>query len=382
MLARSAALLACTCLCGAGIDNALAQVMSVPPAPNIPARSYILLDHGSGQVIAEKQADEKVEPASITKIMTVYVAGKALAAGLISLDDEVLVSEKAWRMEGSRMFIEVGTRVTVDALLDGIIVQSGNDASVALAEHVSGSEDVFAGLMNQHARELGMHGSAFANATGLPDPGTYVTARDVATLSSAMITEFPELYARFAEREFVYNDIHQPNRNRLLARDDSVDGIKTGHTESAGYCLASSAQRDGMRLVAAVMGTASDAERTEASYQMLTYGFRFFETRDVYAEGEVVASPRVWTGVSDKVGVTVPRALTVTVPRGRYDEIDITAEIDQPVRAPVAKGQQLGTLTVALDDDVVRRVPLLAAEAVAEGSFFSRMYDEVLLLLE
>lgn len=352
------------------------------PAPRLDARSWMLLDHQTGAVLAEHNADERVEPASLTKIMTVYAAGHALASGLVSLQDEVTISEKAWRTEGSRMFIEVGKKVTVDDLLQGIIVQSGNDASVALAEHISGSEDVFASIMTRHAQELGMSESSFANSTGLPDPQTYTTARDMATLSSALVREFPELYARFAIDEFTFNNIRQTNRNRLLYRDESVDGIKTGHTEAAGYCLVASAERDGMRLISAVMGTASDTARTEASQTLLNFGFRFYETRELYRGGAVVATPRVWRGPVESVEVGPSQTVYVTLPRGRYDELKAVAELDEPILAPLEPGQVLGTLRISLDDESIADVPLTALSAVPAGSFFERVYDDVLLLFE
>jgi D-alanyl-D-alanine carboxypeptidase (penicillin-binding protein 5/6) len=342
----------------------------------------VLLDQATGKVLAENNAHERVEPASITKVMTVYVAGQALAAGLISPTDEVVVSEKAWKMEGSRMFIEVGTRVTVDQLLDGIIVQSGNDASVALAEHVSGTEETFAALMNEQARKLGMTNSSFANATGLPDPATFATAYDLALLARALVRDFPELYQRFSHKEFTYNGIHQPNRNRLLYRDPSVDGIKTGHTSSAGYCLLTSASRDGMRLIAAVMGTESDTARTEASQALLNYGFRFFETRELYPAGAVIAQPRVWGGASETVRAGVPAAVSLVVPRGRYDEMKAVARIDEPLQAPLVVGQPLGAIVISLDDKPLEEIPLQALDAVDEGSLFSRLYDEFMLLFE
>ncbi|MCB1749951.1 MAG: D-alanyl-D-alanine carboxypeptidase [Gammaproteobacteria bacterium] len=352
------------------------------PSPNINARSYALVDQLTGKVLAENNAHERVEPASITKVMTVYVAGQALASGLISLDDEVVVSEKAWKMEGSRMFIEVGTRVTVDQLLDGIIVQSGNDASVALAEHVAGTEEIFASQMNEQARKLGMKDSSFANATGLPDPGTYTTAYDLTLLARALVRDFPELYQRFSHKEFTYNEIHQPNRNRLLYRDPSVDGIKTGHTSSAGYCLLSSAQRDGMRLIAAVMGTDSDTARTEASQALINYGYRFYETRELYPAGAVVTQPRVWGGASENVRAGVLRAVNLVVPRGRYEDMKATARIDEPLKAPLAQGQPVGAIVLTLDDKTIEEVPLQALDAVDEGSLFSRLYDEFMLLFE
>ena len=352
------------------------------PAPRLDARSYVLYEQDSGRVLAESNADERVEPASITKVMTVYVAGHALREGIISLDDEVVVSEKAWKMEGSRMFIEVGTRVTVDQLLEGIIVQSGNDASVALAEHISGTEEVFAGLMTEQAQRLGMKDSSFANATGLPDPNTYTTARDLALLAAALVRDFPELYARFAGKEYTYNDIRQPNRNRLLYRDDSVDGIKTGHTEAAGYCLLSSAKRDGMRLIAAVMGTDSDTARTEASQALLNYGFRFFETREIYAADAVLAEPRLWGGEAETLPVGPAQAVTLTIPRGRYDDLSAKATLAEPLRAPVAKGQRVGSMAIQLEGETLAEIELVALRDVAEGSMFSRLYDELMLLLE
>ena len=257
----------------------------VPSPPRLPVNSFILVDADSGTVLAEHNADARVEPASLTKIMTTYVAAQALDSGAISLDQMTTVSEKAWRMEGSRMFIEVNKQVSVDNLLQGIIIQSGNDASVALAEHISGSEEVFAQVMTDQASKLAMLDSSFANSTGLPDPLTFTTARDMATLTAALIAQYPDIYARFSEREFTYADIRQFNRNRLLTRDNTVDGVKTGHTEAAGYCLVSSARRNDMRLIAAVMGAESDNARTEASQALLNYGFRFFERRDLYASG-------------------------------------------------------------------------------------------------
>jgi len=352
------------------------------PAPRLDATSYVLYEQDSGRVLAESNADERVEPASITKVMTVYVAGHALREGIISLDEEVVVSEKAWKMEGSRMFIEVGTRVTVDELLEGIIVQSGNDASVALAEHISGTEEVFAGLMTEQAQRLGMKNTSFANATGLPDPNTYTTARDLALLAAALVRDFPELYARFASKEYTYNEIRQPNRNRLLYRDDSVDGIKTGHTEAAGYCLLSSAKRDGMRLIAAVMGADSDTARTEASQALLNYGFRFFETREIYRAEAVLAEPRVWGGAAETLPVGPAQAVALTIPRGRYDDLSAEATLAEPLRAPVGKGQRVGSMAIRLEGETLAEIELVALRDVAEGSLFSRLYDELMLLLE
>lgn len=369
-------------LCCGLVGPVHAGVMGSVPAPTIEGKSYILIDHRTGTVLAEKNADERVEPASLTKIMTAYAAALALKAGLIKLDDQVIVSEKAWKMEGSRMFIEVGKSVSVDQLLEGIITQSGNDASVALAEHVSGSEEVFASVMTEHARRLGMTNSSFRDASGLPDPGTYTTARDMVKLSSALVDEFPDIYARFSVREFTYNGIRQPNRNRLLFRDSTVDGIKTGHTETAGYCLVSSAVRDGMRVIAAVMGAASDTARTEASYALINYGYRFFETRQLYGAKEVVASPRVWRGAAEQVTLGSMKPVFVTFPRGRYDDVEAVAKLNEPILAPVTPGQVLGQVALTLDGEPVTEIPLAALSAVEEGSWFSRLYDDVMLLFE
>ena len=364
------------------ITEAHSRVSIHIPAPKLDAKSYILLDHRTSKVLAEQDADHRVDPASLTKIMTVYAAGHALQSGLIALDDKVEVSEKAWKTEGSRMFIEVGKYVSVDDLLQGVIVQSGNDASVALAEHISGTEDVFAAIMNEHARELGMSNSSFSNSTGLPDAETYTTARDIALLSSALISEFPTLYARFAIQEFTYNNIRQPNRNRLIVRDDSFDGIKTGHTEAAGFCLVSSADRNGTRLIAAVMGTRSDTARTEASLTLVNYGFRFFETRKLYERTDVIAASKVWKGMVDQLNLGAPHAVHVTIPRGRYDELEAVAQLNEPMVAPINVGQVLGEIRISLDGVQIKAVPLIALDDIEAGSFFSRLYDGVKLLFE
>lgn len=352
------------------------------PAPSIDAKSYILVDFRTGAVLAEKNADERVEPASLTKIMTVYTASHALKEGLIHLDDQVTISKKAWKMEGSRMFLEVGKTVSVDMLLNGIVIQSGNDASVALAEHVSGSEEVFVGLMNKHAKELGMTNTSFSDATGLPDPNNYTTARDMAMLSAALIREFPEEYKRSSVKEFTFNGIHQHNRNRMLSRDATVDGIKTGHTESAGFCLISSAVRDGMRVISAVMGTASDDARTEASYALLNYGYRFFETKQLYEAKQVVAQPQVWGGAADTVTLGSSQPVWATLPRGRFKDVKAVAKLDEPIMAPVKAGQVLGKMVLNLDDHEITELPLAALNEVPEGSLFSRLYDDVRLMLK
>ena len=354
----------------------------VPAPPKLDVASFILVDFNTGAVLAEFNSGERAEPASLTKIMTAYVAADALATGAIGLEDTTTVSEKAWRMEGSRMFIEVNKRVSVDELLQGIIIQSGNDSSVAMAEYISCSEDVFAAVMNQQAARLQMSNSSFANATGLPDPGTYATAHDLVLLAAAFIRDFPDIYHRFAETEYTYGGIRQFNRNRLLNRDDSVDGVKTGHTQAAGFCLVSSAKRGDMRLVAAVMGATSDSARTEASQTLLNYGFRFFESRKIYEVGDVISSSKVWKGKAEEVSLGVEKDLYVTIPRGKYDEIEASAEVTGSIKAPVLVGQALGSLVLKLDGHVVAETTLVANHTVAKGSIFSRAIDEVMMRLE
>jgi len=360
-----------------------AAPLPIPSAPQLGARSWLLQDMHSGKVLAEKDIDRPVEPASITKIMTVYAVLHELRADNLKLTDLITVSKKAWRMEGSRMFIEVGKQVSVEALLKGVIIQSGNDASVALAEHVAGDETTFAALMNRHAGRLGMTGTHFVNSTGLPDPEHLITARDIATLTRALIVEFPKYYAWFAEREMTFNGIKQHNRNRLLWRDKSVDGVKTGHTASAGYCLASSAERDGMRLIAVVLGADSEEARVQQSLSLLNYGFRFFETHRLYQAGETITEVRLWKGAQQ----TLPLGLAgddlwVTVSRGRYKQLQPGMEIERQISAPVTRGQEYGTLSVRLGDEVIATAPLVALQQVAEGGLWQQLSDTVRLWLE
>ncbi len=353
-----------------------------PKPPRLKAKSYVLVDAESNITLASFNAEETNDPASLTKIMTVYVAANALKSGAISLDQSTTVSEKAWKMEGSRMFIEVGKQVTVDELLDGVIIQSGNDASVALAEFVAGGEDVFAQEMNKTAQQLGMRGSSFSNSTGLPDAETYVTAKDLALLSSALIRDHPSIYQRFKQREFTFNEIRQFNRNRLLARDSAVDGIKTGHTEAAGYCLVSSAMKEGMRLIAVVMGTESDEARTEESQKLLNFGYRFFENKRIYNAGDTVASVKAWKGEQDSLPLSVANNLQITVPRGRFEEINASAKLPNSVTAPLAKGDKIGEMVLTLEGVEIARVPLIAKEDLQESSLFGRLVDEVKMRLE
>ncbi len=349
----------------------------VPAAPSVGATSYILMDFHSGNVIAEREPDARVEPASITKLMTSYVAFNEIERGNMSLDDEVVISEVAWRTPGSRMFIEVGNRVPVKNLLKGIIIQSGNDASVAIAEHLGGTEAVFASMMNEQARELGMTNTNYVNATGLPDPDQYTSARDSALLAAAIIRDFPEFYAWYSEREYTFNDIRQHNRNRLLWRDPSVDGLKTGHTSSAGYCLVTSANRDGMRLVSVVMGTDSEEARASASQALLNYGFRFFETYQIYDAGDELKVERVWRGRDNQVRLGIEDELFVSIPRGRYDALEARLELDDTLMAPLEAGQSVGQLRVTLDGDTVAERALVTLDAVEEAGFFGRSADSV-----
>jgi len=354
----------------------------VPAPPALAARSWLLVDHHSGRVIAEHEADARVEPASLTKMLTTYVVFAEIEAGKIGLEDQVLVSEKAWKMKGSRMFIEVDTRVSVDALLKGVIIQSGNDASVALAEQVAGDEAAFADLMNQYARRLGLENSHFTNASGLPHPEHYTTARDMAKLASALIRDFPRLYPLHAQKEYEFNGISQPNRNELLWQDPSVDGLKTGHTEAAGYCLVASAERDGMRLVSVVMGAESERARTRHSRALLAYGFRFFETHRLYQAGESIHEVRVWKGERERVALGIERDLFVTVPRGRYPDLEPRMRVDARLEAPVLEGDVRGELEVAFEGDLLARRPLLALESVMPGSLWQRASDSVRLLFQ
>lgn len=353
-----------------------------PSAPQVPGTAHLLIDHNSGQVLAAHNADERVEPASLTKIMSAYVVFAELAEGNITLEDEVRISEKAWRMKGSRMFLEVNSSVTVKELLMGMIVQSGNDASVALAEHVAGSEGAFVALMNHHAAELGMNGTQFANSTGMPAKDHFTTANDLALLARAMISEYPEYYEWYKVREYTHNDIRQFNRNRLLWLDANVDGMKTGHTEAAGYCLVSSAKQDEMRLISIVLGANSDKERVEANRSLINYGFRFFETFRLYAAGEPISTPRIWKGASETLPLGVERDLYVTLPRGQRSQVSASMTLDTSIMAPAKQGQEYGTVEVRLGDTQMLSHPLVALETVEEGGVWTRLLDNVKLLFQ
>ncbi len=364
------------------IPLASAGNILIPPAPSIAASSYLLMDFDSNKVLAEKNADKRLPPASLTKLMTVYVVFRELANGHLSLDEKVTISKKAWRTPGSRMFVEVNKQVSIEDLLKGVIIQSGNDASVALAEHVAGNEATFAVLMNQHAERLGMTNSHFVNSTGLPAENHYTTARDLAILAQAIIKEFPEYYKWDSQKEFTYNNITQHNRNKLLWRDKSVDGLKTGHTEEAGYCLVASAKRNGMRLISVVMGTASENARANESQALLNYGFRFFETHKLYEANKPIVDTRVWKGDRKQLSLGLNEDLFVTIPRRYANDLKAETVVDKRIIAPVKKGEERGLLNVSLMDEKIVSKPLVALDKVNKGSFFQRIYDEALLLLD
>ncbi len=351
----------------------------VPAAPQIGANSYLLVDFNSDRILVEHNADLRVEPASITKLMTAYVVFAELDQGNITLEETVSISEKAWRTGGSRMFIEPNMQVTVEDLIRGMVIQSGNDASVALAEHVAGSEEAFAGLMNHYSELLGMSSTNFTNSTGLPDPEHYTTARDIAILSAATIGDFPDYYPWYSEKEFTFNNIRQHNRNTLLWRDPAIDGLKTGHTEAAGYCLATSAKRDGMRLVSAVMGSSSESSRASETQTLLNYGFRFFETVQLYEAGQELAPARVWKGMTEEVMVGLTDPVFVTIPRGRYDDLEAQVQIEPQLSAPLEAGTVVGTINVQLGEELVASRQLVTMSTVEEAGFFGSTWDSLKL---
>ncbi len=350
----------------------------IPAPPELQARGFLLVDFSSGKVLVENNADERMEPASLTKIMTAYAVFRELAEGHIQLTDQVVISEKAWKTGGSRMFIEVGSQVSVEDLLKGMIIQSGNDASVALAEHVAGSVSAFANLMNDHAKRLGMSDSHFTNPNGLPDPELYTTARDMSRVAMALIREFPDYYAWYSGLEFTYNGITQANRNPLLRRDTTADGIKTGYTKAAGYCLVGSAKREDTRLISVVMGSASQRARAEASLALLNYGFRFFESHRLFASGETVETLRVWFGDRENLAVGPGVDVVAIIPRGSYDKLSARLEKTSELKAPIDKGARIGDIVVVVDDEEITRVPLVALEDVPKGGLWRKAKDSVL----
>lgn len=360
----------------------LAQPLLTPTPPSINAKGYILMDVNSGKVLTALNPEQRMEPASLTKMMTSYVISQAIREGRIHLDDQVHISEKAWRTGGSKMFVKIGDSISVRDLLQGIIVQSGNDACIAMAEFVAGSEESFVSLMNQAAQQLGMKNTHFMDSTGLPDPNHYSTPLDMALLGRALIRDFPEDYKWYSQKWFVYNGIRQPNRNRLLWRDASVDGIKTGHTDAAGFCLVAAAQRNGMRLVSVVMGAPTDAARADDSEALLTYGFRFFETHKLYASASVLKQVTVWQGIHKQLPLGTDQEITLTLPTGQYTNLKLNLDIQKEIKAPIKKGQTLGQLQISLNGATLATYPVVALADDPKAGLFSRMWDAVYLFFK
>ena len=357
---------------------AAAQQMPTPPA--LAAKSWLLIESGSGQELAAQAPDERLEPASLTKLMTAYLTFAALKQGSIKLDQMIPVSEKAWKTGGSRMFIQVNTQVKIDDLIKGMIVQSGNDACVALSEAVAGSEENFAQMMNREAQRLGMKASNFRNSTGLPDAQHYTTARDLATLAGALVRDFPEDYAKYYSlKEFRYNNITQPNRNRLLWLDPTVDGMKTGHTDAAGYCLVSSAKRGPRRLLSIVLGTSSNGARTQESLKLLNYGFQFYDAVQLYARNQTISNIKVWKGQEATAKAGFASDFILAVPKGYGNKVKAEMVSQQPLIAPVAKGQVVGTMKVSVGDKPYGDYPVVALEAVPVAGVFGRLIDTIRL---
>ena len=350
-----------------------------PQPPTISATNYLLLDANSGQVLAEKGIDERINPASITKMMTSYVIADSLKKGRIEKNDEVFISENAYKAEGSRTFVEINTRVKLMDLIRGLVIQSGNDAAIALAEHLAGSEAAFVQTMNSYAKELGMQNTNYANSTGFTADNHYTTARDIAILSKALISNHPEHYAIYKEKEFSYNGIKQNNRNNLLWRDDAIDGIKTGHTEAAGYCLAASAVKKGMRLISVVLGTSSSNARINASQTLLNYGFSFYEAQTLYTPDKDILQQKIWKAEEDTVALRVKEPVHVTIPRGRYQDLSISSNISSQIIAPVNQETSLGTLDITLDGVTIASAKLYPAQSIDEAGFFKRSMDGVKL---
>ena len=363
-----------------GAMAATAAPIIIPAAPQIGAESYLLIDAATGDVLASENARMRLPPASLTKIMTSYIIADEIEQGRITLDDRVPISVKAWRMEGSRMFIREGTEVSVADLLRGIVIQSGNDASVAMAEYIAGDEEAFAGLMTQTAKSLGMNNTNFMNATGLPDEMHYTTAEDLAVLTRALINRFPEHYAIYSEKYFSYNDIRQANRNALLWRDDSVDGVKTGHTQAAGYCLVASAMENDTRLISVVMGARDERTRAAESQKLLNYGFRYYETVNLYAAGSSLKRVRVWSGLHESLEVGLDDAITLTIPRGGRDQLKAEINLQDVIEAPIKRGQTLGALTLSLGDEMLVERPVVALNPVQAAGWLSSTLDDVQLM--
>jgi D-alanyl-D-alanine carboxypeptidase (penicillin-binding protein 5/6) len=362
--------------------NAETAEIQTPPAPTIAAAAYILQDFHTGKVLAENNADAKLAPASLTKIMTVYVVFRELGNGHLHLEDMATISEKAWKTAGSRMFVELGNQVKVEDLLKGVIIQSGNDASVALAEHVAGNEATFADMMNQHAARLGMTNSHFKNSDGLPMEDHYTSARDLAILTTALIKEFPDWYRWFSQKEFTYNKITQHNRNQLLSRDESVDGVKTGFTDDAGYCLVASALREDMRLISVVLGAKSANARANENQTLLNYGFRFFESHRLYEGKKPLDEARIWKGADKKIPLGLAEDLYATIPRRLYKDLKAVITVDKKITAPVKEGAKLGSVKVSLKDELIADKDLIALKTVDQGNIIQRLSDSVMMMME
>lgn len=361
----------------------LAVNAQIAPPPSLAVKAYLLKDFNSGHVIASQSANMRIEPASLTKIMTAYLSFKAIKNGHLQLTQTLPVSETAWKVEGSKMFIEPNKPVTVDELLHGMIIQSGNDASIALAEGIASTEELFASMMNKEAQRLGMKNTNYVNATGLPHPQHYTTAEDLSILASALIRDFPEEYKRlYSVKEYSYNNIKQPNRNRLLWLDPNVDGMKTGHTESAGYCLISSAKRDTTRRIAVVLGAPTDAARATESQKLLNYGFQFFDSTPVYKQGQTINQLKVWKGSDNLVASTVAKDLYLTLPKGEYANVKAVIASTQPLIAPIKKGQVIGTVKFMLNNKIIEQHPIVAAKAVDTAGILGRAWDSIKLLLQ
>lgn len=362
---------------------ASADSAQIAPPPDLAVKAYLLKDFNSGHVISTKNSNMRIEPASLTKIMTAYLSFKALKNGHLSLTQTLPVSEIAWKVEGSKMFIEPNMPVMVDELLHGMIIQSGNDASIALAEGIATTEMQFSEMMNKEAQRLGMKNTHYMNATGLPDPQHYTTAEDLAILATALIHDFPDQYQRlYSVKEYTYNKITQPNRNRLLWLDPSVDGMKTGHTESAGYCLISSAKRDGVRRISIVLGATTDAARAAESQKLLNYGFQYFDSKLVYRQGQAINQIKVWKGNENQVAMTVADDLFLTVAKGDYVNVKVSTSIKQPLIAPIKKGQVIGAVKFTLNGNVIQERNLVATKSIEAAGIFGRTWDSIKLLLQ
>ncbi|MEQ5817478.1 D-alanyl-D-alanine carboxypeptidase [Marinobacter sp. NFXS11] len=359
--------------------KAMSQSVLIPSPPQIAGSSYVLMDPKSGRIIMEENSHERLPPASLTKMMTAYIVERELDEGRVAMSDMVPISVNAWKTEGSRTFVREGTQVSVEDLLRGVIIQSGNDASVALAEFVAGSEGAFVDIMNQQAQLLGMKDTNFVNATGLPSPEHFSTAYDLAMLARAIINDYPENYPLYAEKHFTYNNIRQPNRNSLLWRDDSVDGLKTGHTEEAGYCLVASAKRNDTRFIAVVMGTNSSEARAQEIQKMLNYGFRYYEGERLFRSGQELIEARVWGGQADQLSVGMTEDVYVTIPRGSRNDLESSVDLDSVIKAPIKVGDELGRVKVSYNGEVLVDQPVLALTEVPEGGFFKRIWDAIKL---